>query len=115
MRSPRVGAALVGALTDRNDAVRRAAVRALAELHERSAVGPLEGLLLNDPDSEVRRECARAPGDLPASPSLDPLARALRGAGVEGQREGANAIGGLDDVTKGPPPLVRGTASAGLG
>src|SRR2546427_10449416 len=81
--------------------------RALAELHERSAVGPLEGLLLNDPDSEVRRECARALGDLHASRSLDPPARALGGADGEGQREAANAIGGLGGANQGPAALVR--------
>src|SRR5207302_1466 len=67
MKSPRVGAALVGALKDRTAAVRRAAVRALADLHERSAVAPLEGLLRNDPDREVQRECARALGELHAA------------------------------------------------
>src|SRR5436309_1577020 len=97
MKSPRVGSALVGALTDRNDAVRRAAVGALADLHERSAVAPLERLLVNDPDPEVQRECARALGELRASRSLDPLARALGDPDVEVQRAAADAIGELDD------------------
>src|SRR5205814_4103683 len=111
MKSPRVGAALVGALTDRNDAVRRAAVSALADLRERSAVAPLEGLLLNDPDAEVQRKCARALGDLRASRSLDPLARALGDPDVEVQRAAANAIGELEDVTRAPAALVRATTS----
>src|SRR5258705_3656267 len=63
MKSPRVGAALVGALTDRNDAVRLAAVSALSDMEERSAVGPLEGLLINDSDPQVRREWARGLGN----------------------------------------------------
>jgi len=114
MKSPRVGAALVGALTDRNDAVRRAAVSALADLRERSAVAPLEGLLLNDPDPEVQRKCARALGDLRASRSLDPLARALGDPDVEVQRAAANAIGELDEVTKAPAALVRATTAPDL-
>src|SRR5204863_8920775 len=77
MKGPRVGAALVGALTDRNDAVRRAAVSALADLNERSAAAPIEGLLLNDPDPDLRRECARALGNLSLARSLEPPARAL--------------------------------------
>src|SRR5204862_264230 len=114
MKSPRVGAALVGALNDRNDAVRRAAVRALADLHEQSAVAPLERLLLNDPDPEVQRECARALGELRASRSLDPLARALADPDVEVQRAAANAIGELEDVTNAPAALVRATTSPDL-
>jgi len=111
MKSPRVGAALVGALTDRNDAVRRAAVSALSDMEERSAVGPLEGLLLNDSDPEVRRECASALGNLSLARSLEPLARALGDPDVEVQREAADAISNLDDVTKAPPALVRVTTS----
>src|SRR5947208_2534613 len=107
-------AAGVGALSDRNDAVRRAAVRALADLHERSAVAPLEGLLLNDSDPEVRRESASALGNLSAARSLDPLARALGDADVEVQRSAADAIGELDDVTKAPAALVRATTSPDL-
>jgi HEAT repeat protein len=114
MKSPRVGAQLIGALTDRNDAVRRAAVGALADLHERAAVGPLEGLLLNDPDSDVRRACANALGDLSEGRSLDPLSRALGDPDVDVQRAAANAIGDLDDVTKAPPALVRATTSQDL-
>ncbi|HZI21843.1 MAG TPA: HEAT repeat domain-containing protein [Gemmatimonadales bacterium] len=111
MRSPRVGAALVGALTDRNAAVRGAAVRALSDLHERSAVAPLEDLLLNDPDAAVQRECARALGELHASRSLEPLARALGDRDVDVRRAAADAIGELEDVHKAPAPLVRATAS----
>src|SRR5204862_516108 len=111
MKSPRVGAALVGALKDRTAAVRRAAVRALADLHERSAVAPLEGLLRNDPDREVQRECARALGELHAASSLDALARALADPDVLVQREAANAPGELEDLTKAPAALVRATTS----
>ena len=111
MKSPRVGAALVGALTDRNAAVRLAAVSALAEVRERSAIAPLEGLLLNDPDAEVQRECARALGELRAARSLDPLARALGDRDVEVQRAAADAIAELEDVTKAPAALVRATTS----
>jgi len=111
MKSPRVGAALVGALTDRNAAVRRAAVSALADLHERSAVASIELLLLNDPDPEVRRECARALGELSLARSVEPLARALGDQDVDVRREAASAIGDLDDVTKAPTALVRATTS----
>ncbi len=111
MKSPRVGAALVGALTDRNDAVRRAAVSALADLHEQSAVAPIEGLLLNDPDPEVRRECAGALGELSLARSLEPLARALGDQDADVRREAASAIGDLDHVTKAPAALVRATTS----
>lgn len=114
MKSPRVGAALIGALTDRNDAVRLAAVSALGDMEERSAVGPLEGLLLNDSDPEVRRECADALGNLSAARSLDPLAKALGDPDVEVQRAAADAIGDLDDVTKAPAALVRATTSQDL-
>ena len=113
-KSPRVGAALLGALTDRSDAVRRAAVSALGDLHERAAVAPLEGLLLNDADSEVRRACAHALGDLSEARSLEPLARALGDQDVEVQRAAADAIGDLDDVTKAPAALVRATTSPDL-
>jgi len=111
MKSPRVGAALVGALTDRTDAVRRAAVSALADLHERSAVAPIELLLLNDPDPEVRRQCARALGELSLARSVEPLARALGDQDGDVRREAASAIGELDDVTKAPAALVRATTS----
>jgi HEAT repeat protein len=114
MKSPRVGAALVGALTDRNDAVRRAAVNALADMEERSAVAPIEGLLLNDPDPDVRRECANALGNFGLGRSLEPLARALGDQGVEVQRQAANAIGDLNDVTKAPAALIRATTSTDL-
>jgi HEAT repeat protein len=114
MKSPRVGAALIGALTDRNDAVRRAAVSALADMRERSAVGPLEGLLLNDSDPDVRRECANALGNLSLPRSLEPLARALGDQDVEVQRQAANAIEDLDDVTKAPAALVRATTAPDL-
>jgi len=114
MKSPRVGAALVGALTDRNDAVRLAAVSALADLNERSGVAPIEGLLLNDPDAEVRRECASALGSLSLARSLEPLARALDDQDVDVRREAASAIGDLDDVTKAPAALVRATTSPDL-
>jgi HEAT repeat protein len=111
MKSPRVGAALVGALTDRSDAVRLAAVSALSDMEERSAVGPLEALLINDPNPEVRRDCANALGNLSLARSLEPLARALGDQDVEVQRQAANAIGNLDDVTKAPAALVRATTS----
>jgi len=114
MKSPRVGSALVGALTDRTDAVRRAAVRALADLHERSAVAPLEGLLVNDADADVRRACAHALGDLSEARSLDPLAKALGDPDVEVQRAAADAIGDLDHVTKAPAALARATTSQDL-
>src|SRR5207247_92138 len=114
MKSPRVGAALVGALTDRNDAVRRAAVSALADMEERSAVGPIEGLLLNDPNAEVRRESASALGNLSLARSIEPLARALGDQDIEVQREAANAIGDLDHVTNAPAALVRATTSPDL-
>jgi HEAT repeat protein len=114
MKSPRVGAALVGALTDRNDAVRRAAVHALADMHEQSAVAPIEGLLLNDPDPDVRRECASALGNISLGRSLEPLARALSDQDVEVQRAAANAIGDLEDVTKAPAALIRATTSTDL-
>ena len=111
MKGPRVGAALVGALTDRTAAVRLAAVRALADVHERSAVAPLEGMLLGDGDLEVQRESARALGELRAARSLDALARALGDPDPEVQREAANAIGEIEDVTKAPAALVRATTS----
>ena len=111
MKSPRVGAALVGALTDRNDAVRLAAVGALADLNEQSAVAPIEGLLLNDPVSDVRRECASALGTLSQARSLEPLARALDDRDMDVRREAASAISDLDDVTKAPAALVRATTS----
>src|SRR5207302_1188845 len=101
----------LGELKDRTAAVRRAAVRALADLHERSAVAPLEGLLRNDPDREVQRECARALGELHAASSLDALARALADPDVLVQREAANALGELEDLTKAPAALVRATTS----
>jgi len=56
MKGPRVSLALVGSLTDRSAAVRRTVANALGNMHEQSAVAPLEGLLLNDPDPDVRRE-----------------------------------------------------------
>ena len=111
MKSPRVGAALIGALTDRNVEVRRAAVNALGDMEERSAVGQLEGLLLNDPDPQVRRECANALGNLSLARSLEPLARALDDRDPDVQREAANAIGDLDDVTRAPAALIRATTS----
>jgi HEAT repeat protein len=114
MKSPRVGAALIGALADRNDAVRLAAVSALADMEERSAVTQLEALLINDPNPEVRRECASALGDLSLARSLEPLARALGDADPEVQREAASAIEDLDDVTKAPAALVRATTSPDL-
>jgi HEAT repeat protein len=114
MKSARTGAALVGALTDRNDAVRQAAVRALSDMEERSAVGPLEGLLLNDADPEVRRECANALGNFSQARSLDPLTRALGDQDVDVQRAAAEAIGDLDDLTKAPAALIRATTSQDL-
>ncbi len=114
MKSARVGAALVGALTDRNDAVRRAAVNALSDMEERSAVAPIEGLLLNDPDPDVRRECANALGNMSLGRSLEPLARALGDQDMEVQRAAANAIGDLDDVTKAPAALVRASTSTDI-
>ncbi|HEV8263829.1 MAG TPA: HEAT repeat domain-containing protein [Gemmatimonadales bacterium] len=114
MKSPRVGAALIGALADRNDAVRLAAVSALADMEERSAVTQIEALLINDPNPEVRRECANALGNLSLGRSLEPLARALGDADVEVQREAANAIEDLDDVTKAPAALVRATTAPDL-
>ena len=111
MKNPRVGAALVGALTDRDDAVRLAAVSALSDMEEHSAVGPLEGLLINDADPEVRRECASALGNLSLARSLEPLARALGDPDVEVQRKAADAIGDLHDVSKAPAALVRVTTS----
>jgi len=114
MKSQRVGAALVGALTDRNDRVRRAAVSALAELHERAAVGPLEELLLNDADPDVRRECAEALASLGLPRSIEPLVRALGDQDIEVQRQAANAIGDLNDVTKAPAALIRATTAADL-
>jgi len=111
MKGPRVGAALVGLLTDRNDAVRLAAVSALSDMEEHSAVGPLEGLLINDSDPDVRRESASALGNLSLPRSLEPLARALGDPDVEVQREAADAIESLDDVTKAPAALVRATTS----
>src|SRR5207248_2197414 len=107
-------AAGVGELTDRNDAGRRAAVSALADLNERSAAAPIEGLLLNDPDPDVRRECASALGNLSLARSLEPLARALGDEEVDVRREAASAIGDLDDVTKAPAALVRATTSPDL-
>jgi HEAT repeat protein len=114
MKSPRVGAALIGALTDRNDAVRLAAVSALSDMEERSAVAPIEGLLINDPDPDVRRECANALGNFSLSRSLEPLTRALGDQDLEVQREAANAIEDLDDVTKAPAALIRATTSTDL-
>src|SRR5256886_5314612 len=73
MKGPRVGAALIGALTDRNTAVRRAAGSALADLNERSAVPPIEGVLLNDPDADARRGSATALGKMWPARALAPL------------------------------------------
>jgi len=89
-------------------------VSALADLHERSAVAPLEGLLLNDADADVRRACAHALGDLSEARSLDPLAKALGDPDVDVQRAAADAIGDLDHVTKAPAALVRVTTSQDL-
>src|SRR5205814_10320783 len=93
---------------------RRAAGGALAGLRERSAVAPLEGLLVNDADADVRRACAHALGDLSEARSLDPLAKALGDPDVEVQRAAADAIGDLDHVTKAPTALVRATTSQDL-
>jgi len=114
MRSPRVGAALLGALTDRNETVRRAAVSALGDIHEQSAVGPLEGLLISDGDAQVRRECASALGNLGLARSLDPLARALSDPDLEVEREAASAIEDLNDVDKAPAALVKATTASDL-
>ena len=111
MKSPRVGAALVGALTDRTAAVRRAAVSALSDLHEQSAVAPIEQLLLNDADPDVRRQCASALGELSLARSVEPLARALGDQDADVRHEAASAIGDLDHVTKAPAALVRATTS----
>jgi HEAT repeat protein len=114
MKSARTGAALVGALTDRAASVREAAVRALDDLREHSAIPALEGMVLNDPDPDIRRAAANALGDFSASRSLEPLARALADRDPEVQREAAEAIGDLDDVSKAPPALVRASASTDL-
>lgn len=111
MKGPRVGAALIGALTDKNDAVRRAAVNALGDMEERAAIGPIEGLLLNDPDADVRRECANALGNFSQPRSLGPLTQALSDRDLDVQRQAAHAIGDLDDVTKAPPALIRATTA----
>ena len=111
MKGPRVGAALIGVLTDKNDAVRRAAVNALGDMEERGAVAPIEGLLLNDADADVRRECANALGNFSLARSLDPLAKALSDPDADVQRQAANAIGNLNDVTKAPPALIRATTA----
>src|SRR2546430_11545808 len=83
----------------------------LADLNERSAVAPIEGLLLNDPDPEVRRECASALGNLSLARALEPLARALGDEDVDVRRQAASAIADLDDVTKAPTALIRATTS----
>ena len=111
MKSPRVGSALIGLLADRSVAVRRTAVNALGNMEERSAATQLESLLLNDPDPEVRRECANALGNISLSRSLEALARALDDQDADVRREAANAIGNLDDVAKAPPALIRATSS----
>lgn len=111
MKSPRTGAALVAALTDRVTPVRLAAVRALSDLRERSAIPALEGMVVNDPDAEIRRSAAGALGELSAARSLDPLARALSDRDPDVQRQAAEAIGNLDEISKAPPALVRAAAS----
>ena len=113
-KTHRVGRALIVALTNNNDALRLVGGSALADLHERSAVAPLEGLLLNDPDADVRRASAHALGDLSDARSLDPLGRALGDRDVEVQHAAADAIGDLDDVTTAPAELVRATTSPDL-
>ena len=114
MKSPRTGAALVGSLTDRIPNVRRAAVRALDDLRERSAIPALEGMVVNDPDPDTRRAAAEALGDFSAARSLDPLSRALADRDPDVQRDAAQAIGNLDEVSKAPAALVRATTSSDL-
>lgn len=114
MKSPRTGAALVGALTDRSASVREAAVRSLSDLRERSAIPALEGLVVNDPDPDIRRAAAGALGDFSAARSLDPLTRALADRDPDVQRDAAEAIGNLEDISKAPTALVRASTSPDL-
>lgn len=66
-------------LADRTPAIRRAAIQGLWEHEGRDLIGPLLGLLQDDPDAGVRAEAALALGRFVLQAELD----ALRGADAE--------------------------------
>ena len=87
---------LVGALSDREPAVRRAAANALASARQAGSVSGLAAAL-KDPDDSVRDRAARALGAIgpDAKPAVSALMTALTDASAEVRTAAARALGNI--------------------
>lgn len=83
---------LLSATRDADPRVRRAAVKALADSGDESAVHALGQLLNSDSDKKVRRAAIEALADIGSPQALHALGRALKDRDVVVQRNAAEAI-----------------------
>jgi vesicle coat complex subunit len=97
-RDPNAAAALVAALSDSSDEVRRQAARGLGKTGNAESVEPLIAAL-QDPDETVRQYAARSLGELADSRSVDALINSLVYDGSRSVRaSAAQALGAIGGV-----------------
>lgn len=118
-------AALLGAVRDRDVAVRRSAVRSLGTMADPRGVEALVRALRTDADAEVRRTAAWALGQIEDRAAVPALLEAMAGdRAIEvrrtatwalGQIEDASAVDGLARAVRSDDAEVRETAVWALG